>query len=183
MRKLTFQSFLWQIILLTYTSYELVAHFDLSLAWSISGWFLNFKSLFSNSVPPLNLNKFSKNCINCITRCWSACKQGVVFLLFTLTSWWQNALMDISLHADTQHRAVDLSRYQFIQEIIDTSQFTIFEAIFRWDTWRRPSTAIHNPMRLMEQSNWLRYFWFCIRSSVRSDLLLVSHETRVQTMQ
>ena len=24
-------------------------------------------------------------------------------------------LMDISLHADTQHRAVDLSRYQFIR--------------------------------------------------------------------
>ena len=42
-----------------------------------------------------------------------------------------NVLMDISLHADTQHRAVDLSRYQFIREIIDTSELTIFEAIFR----------------------------------------------------
>ena len=61
-----------------------------------------------------------------------------------------NVLMDISLHADTQHRAVDLSKYQFIREIIDTSELTIFEAIFRRDTWRRLSTAIHNPMRVME---------------------------------
>ena len=45
-----------------------------------------------------------------------------------------NVLMDISLHADT---GVDLSRYQFIREIINTSELTIFEAIFRWDTWRR----------------------------------------------
>ena len=81
-----------------------------------------------------------------------------------------NALMDISLHADTQHRAVDLLRYQFIREIIDTSELTISEAIFRWDTWRRLSTAIHNPMRVMEYSNWLRYSWFCIPSSARSDL-------------
>ena len=28
----------------------------------------------------------------------------------------------------------------------------------------------------MEYSNWLRYSWFCIRSSARSDLLLVNHE-------
>ena len=40
-----------------------------------------------------------------------------------------NALMDISLHADTQHRAVDLSSYQFIQEIINTSKLTIFEVV------------------------------------------------------
>ena len=81
-----------------------------------------------------------------------------------------NVLMDISLHADTQHRTVDLSWYQFIWEIINTSQLTIFEAIFRWDTCRRLSTAIHNPMRVMEQSNWLRYSWFCIRSSARGHL-------------
>ena len=93
-----------------------------------------------------------------------------------------NVLMEISLHADTQHRAVYLSRYQFIWEIIDTSELAIFEAIFRWDTWRRLSTAIHNPMRVMEQSNWLRYSWFSIRSSARSDLLLVSHEAQL-TMQ
>ena len=36
-----------------------------------------------------------------------------------------NVLMDISLHTDTQHRAVDLSSYQFIREIINTSKFTI----------------------------------------------------------
>ena len=42
-----------------------------------------------------------------------------------------NVLTDISLHADTQHRAVYLSRYQFIQEIIDTSKLIIFEAILR----------------------------------------------------
>ena len=40
-----------------------------------------------------------------------------------------NVLMDISLHTDTQHRAVDLSSYQFIWEIINTSKLTIFEAI------------------------------------------------------
>ena len=39
--------------------------------------------------------------------------------------------MDMSLHVDTQHGAVDLSSYQFIREIIDTSELTIFEAIFR----------------------------------------------------
>ena len=44
-----------------------------------------------------------------------------------------NVLMDILLHADTQHRAVDLSVYA---EIIDTSELTIFEAIFRWHTCR-----------------------------------------------
>jgi len=41
-----------------------------------------------------------------------------------------NVLMDIPLQADTQHRTVDLSSYQFTQEIIDTSELTIFEAIF-----------------------------------------------------
>ena len=45
-----------------------------------------------------------------------------------------NVLTDISLHADTQHIAVALSRYQFIPEIIDTSERIIFEAIFKWDT-------------------------------------------------
>ena len=53
--------FLWQVILLTYMSYELVAWCILR---SISGWFPNFKSLFSNSVLPLNLNNFSEYCIN-----------------------------------------------------------------------------------------------------------------------
>ena len=52
--------FLWQIIPLTYMSYELVAHFDLSLDLFLG----DFKSLFSNSVPHLNLNKFSEYCIN-----------------------------------------------------------------------------------------------------------------------
>ena len=47
-----------------------------------------------------------------------------------------NVLVNISLHADTQHRAVDLSSYQFIQEIINTSKLTIFEAVFRWNTWK-----------------------------------------------
>ena len=42
-----------------------------------------------------------------------------------------NVLMDISLHEDTQHTAVDLSIYQFIGEIIDTSELNIFEAMFR----------------------------------------------------
>ena len=42
-----------------------------------------------------------------------------------------NVLMDILLHAETQHSAVDLSSYQFIQKIIDTSELTIFEAVFR----------------------------------------------------
>ena len=56
--------FLWQILLLTYTSYKLDAHIDLSRLRSISGWFLNFKSLFSNSLPSANLNKFSEYCIN-----------------------------------------------------------------------------------------------------------------------
>ena len=35
-----------------------------SLIRSISGWFLNFKSIFSNCLPPLNLNKFSGYCFN-----------------------------------------------------------------------------------------------------------------------
>ena len=94
-----------------------------------------------------------------------------------------NVLMDISLHADTRHRPVYLSRCQFIREIIDTSKLIIFEAIFRWDTWRRLSTAIHNPMRVVEWSNWLRYSWFCIRSSARSDLLLLSHEALLTRQQ
>ena len=36
-----------------------------------------------------------------------------------------NVLMDISLHANTQHRTVDLSSYQFIREITNTSKLTI----------------------------------------------------------
>ena len=55
--------FLWQIILLTYTSYELVAHFDLSLDLFLGDFWIS-SHLFSNSVPPLNLNKFSEYCIN-----------------------------------------------------------------------------------------------------------------------
>ena len=35
-----------------------------SILRSISGWSLNFKSLFSTSLPPLNLNKFNEYCIN-----------------------------------------------------------------------------------------------------------------------
>ena len=54
---------LWQFILLTYMSYQLVAHFDLYLDLFL-GDFWNFKSLFSDSLPPLNLNKFSEYCIN-----------------------------------------------------------------------------------------------------------------------
>ena len=42
--------------------------------------------------------------------------------------------------------------------------------------------TIHNPMRVMELSNRLRYSRFCIRSSARTDLLLVSHEA-LPTMQ
>ena len=61
--------------------------------------------------------------------------------------------------------------YQFIQEIINTSKLTIFEAIFRWNVWRRLSAAIHNSMRVMEQHNRLRHSWFSIWSSAHSDLL------------
>ena len=72
---------LMQISLADYSAYlhELRVRCTLwSIIRSISGWFLNSKSLFSNSVPPLNVNKFIENCINWqYTRCWSACKQGV----------------------------------------------------------------------------------------------------------
>ena len=100
--------FFGQMILLTYRRYKLVAHFDLFWLRSISGWFLNFKSLFSSSLPSLNLNKFSEHCINYQSeKLLSACKQGVVFLFSTLPQLLMaNVLMDISLHADTQHRAV-----------------------------------------------------------------------------
>ena len=56
-----------QISLADYSAYlhELrVSCTLLSIIRSISGWFLNFKSLFPNSLPPLNLNKFSEYCIN-----------------------------------------------------------------------------------------------------------------------
>ena len=53
-----------------------------------------------------------------------------VFVVYT-TLLRSNVLMDIPLHADTQHIAVDLSSYQFIPEIINTSELTIFEALFR----------------------------------------------------
>ena len=62
------------------------------------------------------------------------------------------------------------------------SFFVSFFFPFFFCFWRRLSIAIHNPMRVMEWSNRLRYFWFCIRSSARSDLLLVSHEALL-TMQ
>ena len=58
------------------------------------------------------------------------CVTSLHFVVYT-TLLMSNVLMDIPLHADTQHRAVDLSSYQFIREIIDTSELTIFEAIFR----------------------------------------------------
>ena len=50
----------------SYTSYELVAHFDLSLDLFLgdSVRLNQIKSLFSNSVAPLNLNKVSKYYIN-----------------------------------------------------------------------------------------------------------------------
>ena len=58
---------LMQISLADYSAYlhELRVSCTLwSILRSVSGWFLNFKSLFSNSVPPLNLSKFSEYCIN-----------------------------------------------------------------------------------------------------------------------
>ena len=62
---LLMQSFglLMQISLADYSAYltELQVSCILwSILRSISGCFLNFKSLFSNSLPPLNLNKFSE---------------------------------------------------------------------------------------------------------------------------
>ena len=84
---------LMQISLANYSAYlhELRVRCTLwSIIRSISGWFLNSKSLLSNNVPPLNLNEFIENCINWqYTRCWSACKQCVMFLLFTLPFWCQ----------------------------------------------------------------------------------------------
>ena len=61
--------FLWKIILLTYMTYKLVAHFDLSLHTLIYPYIYfrvisEFQSLFSNSLPPLNLNRFCEYCIN-----------------------------------------------------------------------------------------------------------------------
>ena len=90
--------------------------------------------------------KTNGHCAKCSCRKRKGCNVFAVYTNLLMS----NALMDISLHADTQHRADDLSRFQFIREIIDTSELTIFEAIFRWDTWRRLSTAIHNPMWVME---------------------------------
>ena len=52
--------------------------------------------------------------------------------------------------ASRWHTTNSCINYQFIREIINTSKLTIFEAIFRWNIWRRLSTAIHNPMRVIE---------------------------------
>ena len=40
-----------------------------------------------------------------------------------------NALMDISFHADTQRRAVDLSSYEFMREIINSLSVKYLEKI------------------------------------------------------
>ena len=55
-----------------------------------------------------------------------------------------NVLTEISLHADTQHRAVDLSVYT---EIIDTSELTIFEV---------GSGSLSSPMR--EHRNFAQFY-------------------------
>ena len=91
-----------------------------------------------------------------------------------------SVLMDMSLHADTHHRAVLIIR---LYKILSPPQnLPHLKQSFGENAWRRLSTAIHSPMRVMEPRNRLRYSWFCIRSSVRSDLLLVSHEA-LPTMQ
>ena len=120
--------FLWQIILFTYMSDELVAHFDPSLDLFLGDFWIS--SHYSLTVYPSKSEQIQwiLYWLTVHTRCWSACKQGVVFLLFPLPSWCQMSWWTIFF-------TVDLSSYQFIREIIDTSKLNIFEAIFRWDTW------------------------------------------------
>ena len=58
---------LMQISLADYSAYLHELWVSCTLRYiltSISGWFLNFKTLFSNSAPLLNLNQFSEYCIN-----------------------------------------------------------------------------------------------------------------------
>ena len=106
-----------QIFLADYSAYlhELQVSCTLwSILRSISGWFMNFKSLFSKSVPPLNLNKLTVH-----TRCWSACKLGVVFLLFTLPSWCQISWYVASRWHTTQ---LSICRYISLYEKLSTPQ-------------------------------------------------------------
>ena len=145
---------LMQISLADYSAYlhELRVRCTLwSIIRSISGWFLNSKSLFSNSVPPLNVNKFIENCINWqYTRCWSACKQCVMFLLFTLPFWCQIPWRTYRFTL-THNTELSICRNISLYEKLSTPQnLPYFVAIFTWDTWRRLSTAIHNPMRVVE---------------------------------
>ena len=140
--------FLWQTVMLTYRCYELVTHFDLSLDLFLGDFWIS--SHYSLTVYHRKIwiwiNSVNTVLINSTACCWSACKQGVVFLFlhWCQTLWWACCFML------TQHRAVDLLSYQFIPEIINTSKLTIFGAIFRWDSWKRLSTAIQNPMWVME---------------------------------
>ena len=76
-----------------------------------------------------------------------------VKVLFTLSSWCQISWQTFRFTL-THNTGLDLSRYQFIREIIDTSELTTFEATFRWDTWRRLSTAIHNSIAASILKSW-----------------------------
>ena len=123
--------FLRQIILLTYFSYELVAHFDPSLDLFLGDFWIS-SPLFSKS-EQIQWILYELTVHTC---CWSACKQAVVFLLFTLSM-----------------------------------IFFFFFFFFFTFLLLNQEHGVNN-----ERSQ------FCIRSSARSDLLLVSHEALL-TMQ
>ena len=120
------------------------------------------------------------NALTLYTRCWIACEYSVLFLVFgfdtmLLMSKIWTYRFTLTHNTELYQLAVYTRTYQQLKT------YHIWNSL-RWNVWRSLSTAIHNPMRVMEWSNRLRYSWFCIRSSARSDLLLVSHEALL-TMQ
>ena len=106
-----------------------------------------------------------------------------MFLLFTLPCWCQMSWWTFRFTL-THNTELSICRDISLYEKLSTPQNLPYlkQSLGEIPGEDSVSTAIHNPIRVMEQSNWLRYSWFCIRSSARSDLLLVSHEALL-TMQ
>ena len=114
------------------------------------------------------------------TRCWSACKQGVVFLLFSLPSWcqmpWWTYRFTLTLNTELSI-CRDISLYEKLSTPQNLPYLKHSLDEIPGEDCRQLSTI------RCEWWNWATgYSRFCyvfdpLLSSARSDLLLVSDET------
>ena len=171
-----FCRFLWQTIMLTYMSYELVTHFGLSLDLFLGDFWIS--SHYSLTVCHLKIwiwiNSVNIVLINSTACCWSACKQGVVFLFLHyppdvkcrdghIASHWHNTELSIYWAISLYQKLSTPQNLLYLKQSLGEIAGKDCRLLSRiWCEWWNRATGFIIPG---------------IWSSAHSDLLLVSHET------